>query len=140
MQTWDNLMKNEMTELESKVMELLLQGEDSALHLLREQLRTSKVIAREFTGVGFFTKFEVPEDAKKIEGYKSFKFGDVEATIAGLKHGAGFLLHIEKGALDTLEGYTYDEIWPSDIRDFKVSYIGGSGRDLPSLRGKWSIG
>jgi len=131
-------MKNILTEIESRAMELLLHGDDPVLEILREQLRVSKVITREFTGVGFFTYFKVPENTKRIEGNKSFKFGDVEAEIEGLKDGAGFLLHVEKGALDVLEGYSYDESWPSDIRTFKVSYIHGPGRDISSLRKKWS--
>lgn len=131
-------MENILTEIERKVMDFLLRGDDPVLEILRKQLRVSKVSMREFTGVGFFTHFKIPENTKRIERNKSFKFGDVEASIEGLKHGAGFLLHVEKGALDVLEGYSYDETWPSDIRDFKVSYIHGHERDISSLRKKWS--
>jgi len=40
------------------------------------------------------------------------------ATIDGLQHGAGFLLIVEDGMLDMVEGCTYVEPWPDRSRAF----------------------
>jgi len=132
-------MKEEdsFTLLERSVIEQLLCGDDPMLKALREQFHESKASMRELTGAGFFTKIHVPANMQAVP-QRSFKLGDVEAEIDGLEHGAGFLLYIEKGQLHMLEGYSYDEAWPSVIRSFKVSFTPGPDRDMPSLRKIWS--
>lgn len=127
-----------MTTLEARVMEFLLGGADPVLQVLRQQLDASRILKRELTGSGFFTTFEIPEHAKHVEGDPSFEFGDVSATIAGLKNGAGFLLYVRKGLLHMLEGYSYEEDWPEEVRDFNVFYDSGPTRDLVSVRKKWT--
>jgi len=123
-----------MTLLEKEVMKLLLDGADPALAVLRQQLEYARLAKRENTGVGFYTKFTIPDSVPRLDEGKSFKFGDVVADIDGLKHGAGFLLFVTDGALDELEGYCYDEAWPKEVIGFKLAYFGGSGRDMKSLR------
>ena len=49
-------------------------------------------------------------------------FGDVHATIDGLKHGAGFLLYIDSGFITTLEGYSYEGTWPNNQSRFDLTY------------------
>ncbi|HBH46044.1 MAG TPA: hypothetical protein DDX47_01610 [Candidatus Jacksonbacteria bacterium] len=121
---------------EKNVMEMLLQGDDPVLKILYKQNIVSKVCKRKSTGVGFFTTFSVPENVERIDD-KSFKFGDVTATIDGLQHGAGFLLYVEHGFIHTLEGYTYDEEWPKKIINYKLDYTNGK-RDLVSLSKIWT--
>lgn len=83
------------------------------------------------TGVGFFTTLEVDRSrAPAIHG--SARFGDVDATIEGLQHGAGFVVRIEDGYLADLEGFSYEEPWPTSIRDFQLTYR-GAVRDLGLL-------
>ena len=50
-------------------------------------------------------------------------FGDVRAEMEGLQHGAGFLIFIECGVIHNLEGYTYDEDWPDEVRGFTLRNI-----------------
>ena len=61
------------------------------------------------------------------------RIGDVYAEIPGLEHGAGFVLYIKDGYLDMLEGYSYDEPWPSSVEGFALHYSSGE-RDVRSLR------
>ena len=123
------------TDLERAVLEKLLDGEHPVLQALRAQLEVSEVSARTFTGVGFFTTFKVPPQAPAAPvKAASLAFGDVVATIPGVQHGAGFVLFIKDGRLDTLEGYTYDEDWPESIPAFELDYVGSTGtRDLSAL-------
>jgi len=70
--------------------------------------------------------------------------GDVHAELAGLSHGAGFVLFIKDGRLDCLEGLTYDEAWHAGPQLRSWSYtchegtggalIATSSRDLRCVR------
>lgn len=126
-----------MTRIEKDVLVLLLAGDDPVLSVLRKQLTGCMAEEREMTGVGFYTKLKVALNAPRLHETQDFKFGDVRADMTGLKHGAGFLLYVERGAIDTLEGYTYDERWPETAEALQVEYSGGR-RDLDNLRKKWS--
>ena len=128
---------SQLINLELTVMKLLLAGDDDVLVGLRRQFETSTVTNREFTGVGFFTTFGVPVSVPKVAEGKSFKFGDVNASVAGLQHGAGFLLFVKDGVLKMLEGYSYDEPWPKQITTFELSYEKNC-RNWAALRANWS--
>lgn len=137
------MIHSQLTHLESKVLEWLLAGEDPVLSVLREQLASASVLSRDFTGHGFYLNFAVPESVTKVHktfGVKSdFCFGDVKASIDSLECGAGFLLWIKDGVLNFLEGYTYDESWPTEVGDFELQYITGNSRDLAELRHQWDV-
>jgi hypothetical protein len=121
--------------LETEVLQKLLEGDHPVLEKLREQIPGLSVNAREHTEVGFFTKFTVRDGAlPATSAPDNIKFGDVEAKIAGLEHGAGFLLYIEKGFLYMLEGYSYEERWPRVINDFSLKYsIANRSAELAKL-------
>lgn len=114
-------MKN-ISPLESAVLEKLLFGEDPTLSILRAQTRCAHVASRQFTGAGFYLVFGLPEDAPKVAGEPNFEIGDVHAKLEGLQHGAGFVLFIKNGRLDMLEGYSYDEPWPTQTRGIELFY------------------
>jgi len=38
--------------------------------------------------------------------------GDIHADVAGLQHGAGFILWVEGGVMTRLESFTYGDPWP----------------------------
>lgn len=117
------LRNDEFTHLERFVIDMLLAGELPALRALRQQFAASRPVSRELTGVGFFTYFDVPASTPRVAVPGRLAFGDVEASIDGLEHGAGFVLFIQDGALEMLEGYTYDEPWPVDVTSFSLRYI-----------------
>jgi hypothetical protein len=127
----------DFSPLERAVIRFLLVGEDSTLDILRTQLEHASVASREFTGVGFFTRLLVDPRAPAIEPFASFKFGDVEASLPELQHGAGFLLYVNQGFLSMLEGYCYDERWPQAVTGFQLAYYSGSARDLAKVSKNW---
>ena len=131
-------MQSELDPLERLAMDMLLAGDDPTLKILREQFRVTAVLDRKLTGVGFFVTFSVPPGARRIEGKKLSYLGDVKAEIKGLQHGADFVLHFRDGAIDYLEGCSYDEPWPAGTESCRVAYIDGEERDLATLWTKWA--
>jgi len=126
-------MTEMMNQLEQEVLEKLLAGDHPVLAALRRQLGSCVVRKREYTGCGFFTELQ-PERgvAPAPTSRETVWFGDVEAEIQGLEHGAGFVLRVNRGMLALLEGYSYDEPWPEEIRLYTLTYTGGS-RDIGAL-------
>lgn len=122
----------ELTELERAVLAKLLSGEHPLLDELRQQLAKCRVTKREMTGHGFFTHLDV-EDTGAAADVK-VRFGDVVAEIEGMPDGAGFELFIERGCLSMLEGYGYDDPWPSTIASYTLRYTTGDERDWDALR------
>ena len=125
-------MKTDLSIIEKAVLEKLLDGSLPLLVQLRKQLTRCIVAKREFTGFGFYAIFDVPDDVRPITGF-DIKFGDVVAEIPELPSGAGFLLYIKDGVLDMLEGFSYDEPWPSSIDRYNLNYMNGEKRDWNAL-------
>jgi hypothetical protein len=131
------------TPLESQVLEWLLAGEDPVLNALQQQLRSSRIDSRLYTGVGIYLNIDVPRTNNNLlESWNvklSFCFGDVDAVLVSGndQQMVGFLLWVENGYIDSLEGYTYGlEKWPEKIDEFHLNYMGGE-RDLDELRRNW---
>jgi hypothetical protein len=101
-----------MEELEKRTMDLLLKGDHPFLATLREQYHGSTVRQRDFSGVGFFTFFDVPSHSVRTAPL-NFELGDVGLELSGVDHGVGVVLFVRGGYLSFLEGFTYDEPWPA---------------------------
>jgi len=82
-----------------------------------------EVSSRDFSGMGFFTKFQRHPCLKVADDNQSYKWGRVGAKLNNERIEAGFLFHIETGYIEMLEGYTYGEEWPENILCYTVSEI-----------------
>ncbi|HCF49438.1 MAG TPA: hypothetical protein DER60_04100, partial [Syntrophomonas sp.] len=121
--------------LERKLMEMLLAGNDDVLIRLREQYKSSKVISREHSEVGFFTTF-LQQDRNDlcIDG-KSFQIGDVDGSVNGIDGAVGFVLYIKNGFISMLEGYTNAiDKWPEVDDEIVLTYDSGNERDVERLK------
>jgi hypothetical protein len=107
--------------MEALVLNMLLDGDDDRLTVLRAQVPEVVVTKREFTGVGFFTTLAVADGAPRF-AYPRMVISDVHADITGLEHGGGFVLFVKDGAISTLEGYTFAEPWPDNATILKAHY------------------
>ena len=124
-----------LTPLEQEVLNELLLGDYPPLAELRQQVPVAWVVERELTGVGFFTTLAVPRDAARARLPRTdVRLTGADAEIEGLEHGAGFVLYITDGALDVLEGFSYDEPWPDHSDNFKVSQS-RERKDIAELAG-----
>jgi hypothetical protein len=124
-----------LNDFEQTVLDKLLAGDHDVLVALRAQAAMARLASREYTGAGFHCSFEVPADAPRVSAMSDFELGDVDASIDGLEHGAGFLLFVRNGRMTMLEGYSYEEPWPADLRNFKLTYR-AEPRALTFVRGK----
>ena len=122
----------DLTELERAVLAKLLAGEHALLEQLRSQLARCQVSRRELTGHGFYADLDVGE--APVAAKVKVSFGDVVAEIEGMPDGAGFELYVENGRLSVLEGYGYDDPWPSAIASYTLRYSTGDKRDWNALR------
>lgn len=112
-----------LSELETRVLEKLLDGDQPVLAALRGQFAACRVHHRDFTGVGFVTELHVPEDVPSAPvETTSVRFGDVVAELRGIEHGVGFVLFIERGRMIALEAYTFDEPWPAKVEVEALRY------------------
>jgi hypothetical protein len=139
-------MPNDLTPLEREVMTTLLAPDHPVMRVLRRQLDVCRVAEREFTGVGFFSTLLVPGGvaAAPVTG-KTLALGDATARIDGLEHGAGFVLFVRDGVLETLEGFSFGERWPDAITQFRVTvggvgHLAGSETDLDQVKAAWDGG
>ena len=114
-------MSSCITPFEARVLEALVAG-DPEEAALRDQVSKAKVTSRDYSGLGLFVNFAVPETAIRL-GTSNRLIEQTPRTDLehpGVPAGAGALLWFEDGWLATLECYTYDGAWPADESLFIV--------------------
>lgn len=133
-------VKGDLSPFELEVLAVMLDGDHPVLASLREHVAVCRVLSREFTGVGFWTFLKVPLDTPRADiGPERIVLGGVYAEIEGVEHGAGFILFVEDGYLDNLEGFTYDDPWPKQLGAYTLSAMTASGDDtnLDKVKRAW---
>jgi hypothetical protein len=133
----------QLSASERAVITTILRPSHPVMDALREQLEACLVTNREFTGTGFFTTLHVPDyvpDAPVTR--ESLHLGEVAASLTGLDHGAGFVLWVVRGRLDTLEGFSYGERWPDGVEGWDVTPMAptrgeGVESDLEQVANAW---
>ena len=134
-------MNNVFLMIEKAVLAKLLEGSTPLLVELRRQCEACTIKDREFTGYGFFTYFLVPEGTCKKDGL-DLVIGDVLGeNMPELQNGAGFLLFIKDGILSCLEGFSYDEPWPTQVDEFRLTYAKkqNNGQLSPATNRDWEV-
>ncbi|WFU78336.1 hypothetical protein QA645_27830 [Bradyrhizobium sp. CIAT3101] len=96
-----------LSSLEQAVLDAMALQVPELAGALDGQQPKVRVTARENTGAGFYTTLDVSQRSP-IKDVAS-PLGDVGATIAGLRHGMGFMLWLRDGQIHRLEGYSYEE-------------------------------
>ncbi len=112
----------EIVALVKRLVPMLIAGDHPALVALREQWMRAQIGTIELTGVGFFAALSVPSDSRRADP-ANMTGGSATIEVAGMEHGAGCVLFVRNGHLDTLEGYTHDGEWPPDARILHVSKV-----------------
>lgn len=117
---WKEIKLVNQEEFEKLIMEKLLNGNNKIFVDLYRQYQQAIVTSREFTGCGFFTKFD-------IQGYKpkylvSGRIDDVAVEFEKADENACFILYVKTGKIDTLEGFCFGGAWNDDYGRAKIVY------------------
>lgn len=125
-------------ELANRVMEMILNGNEEVLSILREQYRNADIVSVENEEVGFYINYRVNKAVMVTDGYNgTFQIGDVDGTVDNIDGAVGFILYIKNGYLNMLEGYSnIIDKWPEEDYEIKLKYD-MEQRDYESLRQKW---
>ncbi len=109
-------------EFETAVMLKMLEKKNHVNEILQQQYAGSRVIGREFTGVGFFTHFKIINDSPALTELTDRNYGDIVASINGSTFDFGFVLFLDKGMISSLEGYTWSDMWPETIETYTLKH------------------
>lgn len=117
------------TEFEAAVLEWFAAHSNDVA--LAAQLAHVRVQERQHTGVGCYSRFAVPADAPvSTRPYASH--GPLEGPnfkSPTLKYGGGTLLWFVAGHAETLEIYTYDDVFPADHADLGAFELWSTDED-----------
>jgi len=117
----NNIIKQDnFKRFEDEVMQKIIKEDTKLYQELKKQYEKSKVTNREFTGYGFYTNFEITDKSLRLESAINIELGSTHATINDVKNGVGFVLFIRNGLIEMLEGYTYEERWPQEIKQYSI--------------------
>ena len=103
-----------LNDLEKMVLKKCLESFD--VYIKEEKLFFSdiQITERRFTGVGFFTDIEESEKLRIEAKNPPRVWGDFYARLNSTDD-TGYLVFIENGYINCIEGYTYEEVWPENI-------------------------
>ncbi len=113
---------SELTDIERQLLDLLLDGALPQLETLRRQLEAAKVSARQFSGVGLFTEFEVPPAVPRVNP-PDFVLGDISFELESVENGGEALLFVRGGVLEMLEVYNWTDSWPDSPKLRRATYV-----------------
>lgn len=108
---------------ERSVIGALLQGADPFLDHLRGQVASATVRDREHNDYGQFTDLWVPDGVTPIEVTDRFALDDLYGTVQGCTEEVGFLLHIVRGRVKTLEAFVSRPGWPQNPQLVEHWYV-----------------
>lgn len=121
------------TDLELKVLKMILDYKNSNFTILNEQLAFSRVLDRETDSAWFLSKILVDKSKARSINNSTEKiiFWDVWCDVSQ-KIYMWFLLYIENWYITLLEGYTYDDDFTQfDMQNYELVYEWWSNRNIP---------
>lgn len=109
-----------LTSLERAVLDVALAADTELNVRLRAQVEAADVTTRTPSGVGFMTKFAVPENLAVPDRPADDTLPAVSGVHPQLPGGAEFVLQVKAGRLNTIEAFCYEGMWPADESQFRV--------------------
>lgn len=109
-----------LTELEKAVIDKLLVDRKLSPTRSEIDLDAIEVSSRDFSGQGFLTEL-VPSEQLKIFGSDvSLRWGDVGARLNAAKVETGYVVYVDDGVINAVEGFTYGDDWPTEIEAIEL--------------------
>ncbi len=82
---------------------------------LKEQFKIAKVLNREMTGIGFFTKYKIPKYLSIHENFSGIWYLGVDLLLGPEKFPGASMLFIGEGLISTLEGWAIYGTWDDPL-------------------------
>lgn len=99
---------SKLTALELAVAEAIAREYPEAMEALLGQLQNAVVTNRDFTGVGFFTEFEVPKDAPPAKDVIG-PVGNIRSLVGPERYPLEFMLYVREGYAEMIEAYSFED-------------------------------
>ena len=110
-------MQHDFNQLERDVLAWI--REHDPAKGLAAQIDKAVFRRREYTGVGFYVDFDVPEDTPGLEPFAGPIDGP-SIISSWLEAGAGTLLWHEDGRASCLEIFAYGDVFPEDLPEYRL--------------------
>lgn len=82
---------------------------------LQAQFERAVVQKREFSTYGFATHYAVTAPEETLGDDVNLQLGMHQWRINGLQNGSDYILWVKNGYISCLEGFSYQEPWPSEV-------------------------
>ena len=105
-------------ELEQELVRAGLDYSDHYSEKFKRQIKSSKVISREMTGVGFFTKYEIPNNLSIHKEMDGIWYLGIDLLLGPDKFPGACVLFIRKGLISTLEGWAIHGTWGDPLESY----------------------
>ncbi len=107
-----------MNELEIGVLRAFISAMCPDIDLRNEHLRTIKITSRDYSGAGFMLDRGDHDELKAFAVDVSMRWDGVGATLNG-QVDSGYLVYVDGGKINAVDGFTYREDWPCRISEFE---------------------
>ncbi len=111
----------ELDPFERLCIEFSLEGNIEELVQLRDTVDYVRVNRSRFTGVGFVSELSLLSGATPTSVGNGV-LCDIDGETDNLQHGFGIVVFVTDGRLSALEGFTFDESWPSTLLLPRLTY------------------
>ena len=111
----------QLSALERAVLEAALASVAVPEAQFHSQIEAMSVATRTPSGVGFMTRFAVPDSLSVPDRPADETLPTVVGDHPGLPSGAEFIVQIKAGRLHTIEAFCFEGMWPGDESQFRVS-------------------
>ena len=107
----------EYDEFESLIIHDILSRYPKYAERLEKQFRSSAVVKRTMYPCAFVTEYSISATDARLDGAPDLRLGNSQWSMDGLTMGSDYILWIRGGYVSSLEGFTYGEPWPSEIKN-----------------------
>ncbi len=114
-------LNTRISGLEKIILEQLAISSDIDKYNFQTQIALSKVVSRAYSKYGFTTYISLPDNVPVLNTHIKGILHSVFAEHPDMPLGAGFIVHIDNGKLNSIEGYALVGNWPMD--EFKVRVL-----------------
>ena len=104
-------------EFEKIIIEDIIQTYPEYAEKLARQYGSATVVKRTVNNPGFYTYYEISDKTASLGDGVDLRLGENQWNVNGLKYGSDYILWVKNGFISSLEGFSYDEPWPTEITD-----------------------